>query len=135
MCGHNMRHFFQSCKEAGLELKPHLTQLNNTNYKGVTEKIHHLKNTLQFTQLKISSQYTDAIALEEKDLLIQLEKWSNIEQSIKQKKSRAMWIKLGDSKTKYFTAMKKEDTRNRLSGLLQQMEKKMWIRMQFKMRL
>lgn len=41
-------------------------------------------------------------------MLIQLEKWTNIEESINQQKSREMWIKLGDSNNKYFTAMIKE---------------------------
>ncbi|XP_055814243.1 uncharacterized protein LOC129883649 [Solanum dulcamara] len=71
--------------------------LNNNNYKEAAEKIQQIINSLKRSQLKLATHYTDALALEEKDLLIQLEKWTNIEKSIQHQKSRAMWIKLGDS--------------------------------------
>lgn len=75
---------------------------------GATERIQHIRNTLKLIQLNLSKKYTVSMAQEEKELLIQLEKWINIEESIHQQKSRAMWIKLGDSNNKYFTAMIKE---------------------------
>ncbi|XP_075087887.1 uncharacterized protein LOC107829334 [Nicotiana tabacum] len=48
--------------------------------------------------------YSDALVNQEKNYLIQLEKWSLIEESALQQKSRATWIKLGDSNTKFFSA-------------------------------
>lgn len=90
------------------ELKSHLKKLNDNNYRGATVRIHHIKNILKIVQLNLSKKSTDSLSLEEKEFLIQLEKWTNIEESISQQKSRAMWIKLGDSNNKYFTTMIKE---------------------------
>lgn len=90
------------------ELKSHFKKLNDNNYRGATVRIHHIRNTLKIVQLNLSKKYTDSLSLEEKEFLIQLEKWTNIEESISQQKSRAMWIKLGDSNNKYFTTMIKE---------------------------
>ena len=89
-------------KVEGVETSSYPVEQYKLQRRSITSGIHY-----NSTQLKLSSQYTDAIALEEKDLLIQLEKWSNIKESF-QKKSRSMWIKLGDSNTKYFAAIMKE---------------------------
>ncbi|KAH0776163.1 hypothetical protein KY290_007574 [Solanum tuberosum] len=89
------------------ELKSYFKELNDKNYTS-SERIQHIRNTLRLIQLNLSKKYTDSMAQEEKELLIQLEKWTNIEESIHQQKSRAMWIKLGDSNNKYFTVMIKE---------------------------
>ncbi|XP_070046398.1 uncharacterized protein [Nicotiana tomentosiformis] len=75
---------------------------------GVTTKIEHLRYKLQDTQEQLNRDYFDAVALEEKMLLEELERWSLIKESILQQKSRAKWIKLGDSNTKYFSAVMKE---------------------------
>ncbi|KAG5625985.1 hypothetical protein H5410_011203 [Solanum commersonii] len=56
------------------ELKPRLKELNDNNYRGATERIQHIRNTLKIIQRNLSIKYTDSLALEEKDLLIQLEK-------------------------------------------------------------
>ncbi|KAH0648141.1 hypothetical protein KY285_033389 [Solanum tuberosum] len=90
------------------ELKPQFKELNDKKYRGAIERIQHIRNTLKLIQLNLSKKYTDSMVQEEKELLIQLEKWINIEESIHQQKFRAMWIKLGDSNNKYFTAMIKE---------------------------
>nr|XP_033508779.1 uncharacterized protein LOC108943014 [Nicotiana tomentosiformis] len=44
----------------------------------------------------------------EKKVILNLEKWSLIEESVLQQKAIAKWIQLGDSNSKYFTAMMKD---------------------------
>ncbi|KAF3673258.1 hypothetical protein FXO37_07080 [Capsicum annuum] len=110
MCRDNKKGVWMNLKA----LKPHLKQLNNNNFRGVTEKIACIKIELMDTQARMVTQYKDSLAGNEKNLLQQLEKWSLIEESIHQQKSRATWIKLGDANTKYFTTVMKERRHNRL---------------------
>ncbi|XP_070039763.1 uncharacterized protein [Nicotiana tomentosiformis] len=56
----------------------------------------------------MSMQYTDTLDLEENNIICQLEKWSMIEESVMQKKARAMWIKLEDSNTNYFSVIMRD---------------------------
>nr|XP_016501411.1 PREDICTED: uncharacterized protein LOC107819774 [Nicotiana tabacum] len=57
---------------------------------------------------ELGDAYSDVLADQEKNYLIQLEKWSLIEESALQQKSKVTWIKQGDSNTKYFSAVMKE---------------------------
>lgn len=63
---------------------------------------------LQNIQHQLQHQYTDILADQEKNVQIELEKLSLMEESIMQQKARAHWIKLGDANIKYFTAIMKE---------------------------
>ncbi|XP_070020234.1 uncharacterized protein [Nicotiana sylvestris] len=55
---------------------------------------------------------------EEKKLLLQLEKWDKIEESIYKQKSRVKWLKLGDTNSAYFFAsMKGRRTQNQITKL------------------
>lgn len=89
-------------------LKPKFQQLNAEEYKGITEKIDQSRKDLKDIQAQLTEQYTDALVDQEKICLQQLERWSLIEESILQQKSRVSWIKLGDSNSKYFSAVMKE---------------------------
>lgn len=56
----------------------------------------------------MGANYDNTLVIKEKETLMQLEKWSLIEESILRQKSRAQWIQLGDSNSKYFAAVMKE---------------------------
>lgn len=56
----------------------------------------------------MQSHYSDALLDQEKEWLHKLDTWSLVEESILQHKTRATWIKLGDSNNKLFSAVIKE---------------------------
>nr|XP_016443798.1 PREDICTED: uncharacterized protein LOC107769130 [Nicotiana tabacum] len=89
-------------------LKPRLKALNNEEFRTITVKIDKARVEFQYIQEKIVTQYNDYLLDQEKAVLHQLEKWPLIEESVLKKMSRAKWIKLGDSNTKYFSAILKE---------------------------
>ncbi|XP_016481148.2 uncharacterized protein LOC107802208 [Nicotiana tabacum] len=76
--------------------------------RSIADKIDKARGELQDIQEKITTNYTDGLLEQEKTVIHQLEKWSLIEESVLKQKSRARWIKLGDSNSKYFSAMLKE---------------------------
>uniref|UniRef100_A0A0V0GT72 Putative ovule protein n=1 Tax=Solanum chacoense TaxID=4108 RepID=A0A0V0GT72_SOLCH len=51
-----------------------------------------------------SNKNGESVQLREKQTIIELEKWSNIEEAALRQKARANWIELGDSNSKYFHA-------------------------------
>lgn len=101
-------------------VKTRLKQLNNCEFKNVRVKVEDLRNQLN----KILEKIHDHTILEfhrqqEQDLRKQLEKWSLIEESAMQQKSRAQWLKLGDVNTSYFFAhMKNRISQNSITSLV-----------------
>lgn len=82
--------------------------MNNEEFRSIIDKIDRARGELQDIQEKIITNYNDGLLEQERTVLHQLEKWSLIEESILKQQSRARWIKLGDSNSKYFPAMLKE---------------------------
>ncbi|XP_019240016.1 PREDICTED: uncharacterized protein LOC109220010 [Nicotiana attenuata] len=83
-------------------------QLNQKEFQATTEKIDRASEELQKIQVAMGANYDDTLVPKEKEALMQLEKWSMVEESILKQKSRAQWIQLGDSNSKYFAAVMKE---------------------------
>ncbi|XP_060211886.1 uncharacterized protein LOC132639461 [Lycium barbarum] len=91
-------------------LKPVLKKLNTDHFKGITKHIEQARIELQEVQKAITWKCNEALLNKEKEVLLNLERWSLIEESAFKQKSKANWIKLGDSNTKYFAVVAKERT-------------------------
>lgn len=70
-------------------MKSKFRQLNEAEFKGVTEKIEEARQTIQHIQKQLQNNYSDMLQEQEKDWLQKLETWSMIEERILQQKSRA----------------------------------------------
>ncbi|XP_049402176.1 uncharacterized protein LOC125865921 [Solanum stenotomum] len=69
------------------------------------QKLNVLREQLDILQTNLQTSNLDQSIIEqEKKILIDIEKWSNIEELVIRHKSRATWIDHGDSNTKYFHA-------------------------------
>ena len=62
-------------------------------------------------QDQLNEQVTDELIVQEKELLIKLEKWSMIEESALRQKSRIRWIQLGDDN--FFSSVIKDRTQKK----------------------
>ncbi|XP_019235765.1 PREDICTED: uncharacterized protein LOC109216089 [Nicotiana attenuata] len=94
-------------------LKGPLKALNVKEFKSITQKIEHNRQELKEIQEQMARAYSDVLLQKEKEIVLKLERWSLIEESVVQQKARAKWIQLGDSNTKYFTAVMKERTQRK----------------------
>ncbi|XP_019234714.1 PREDICTED: uncharacterized protein LOC109215148 [Nicotiana attenuata] len=82
-------------------------QLNQKEFQATTEKNDRARDELQ-GMAAMGANYDDSLVIKENEALMKLEKWSLIEESILRQKSRAQWIQLGDSNSKYFVVVMKE---------------------------
>lgn len=90
------------------KLKTPLKELNTKWFLKTNERVCSLRQKLQLVQIRLQQDPVGLeILQEEKTVLGELEKWSNIEENIWQQKARIDWLKLGDSNTKFFHAYAK----------------------------
>ncbi|KAH0642027.1 hypothetical protein KY290_033632 [Solanum tuberosum] len=95
-------------------LRQVLKDLNKEEFKSITTKINTARQELLQIQEQINQQCTDELLCKEKQILLDIEKWSLVEESALRQKSRAKWIQLGDCNNKYFTVMIKERTNKKI---------------------
>ncbi|XP_075080191.1 uncharacterized protein LOC142165728 [Nicotiana tabacum] len=91
-------------------LKPLCKKLNKEEFSCISQKIDITRQQLKLVREQIAQHYIDEQVIEEKEAAQVMEKWFLIEESVMRQKSRIFCIKLGDSNTKYFTAVIKERT-------------------------
>ncbi|XP_019235686.1 PREDICTED: uncharacterized protein LOC109216012 [Nicotiana attenuata] len=99
----------------------------NGAYNSVDKRIEILKDQLQKVQKGIDNDlFNNTLILEEKELLMQVEKWEGIQEKVYRKKSRAVWIAARDSNTKFFHAyLKARQARKRISTICNELGQKL----------
>ncbi|XP_049406058.1 uncharacterized protein LOC125869643 [Solanum stenotomum] len=102
--GGNMKHVWYNLKKLKAEFK----QLNDDEFKHIGQKVIACRNELEMIQTEMRSDHSNYLIMKEKEVLLNLEKWSMIEESVLKQKARVNWISLGDANTKYFSAVMKE---------------------------
>ncbi|XP_016446644.1 uncharacterized protein LOC107771714 [Nicotiana tabacum] len=94
-------------------LRPVLKRLNHEECKFINQKIEKAGQELVITQENIHMKGNTKLLVKERELIQNLEKWSMVEESALQQKSKANWIKLRDSNTKFFSSLIKERTQRK----------------------
>ena len=80
-----------------MNLQHVLKQLNRKEFKYIGKHIEMAILEIEKVQDQLNEQATDELIVQEKELLIKLEKWSMIEESALWQKARIKWIQLGDA--------------------------------------
>ncbi|XP_049381299.1 uncharacterized protein LOC125845827 [Solanum stenotomum] len=96
-----------------IALQSALRQLNNKEFKYISQQIEKARYELSRIQEELFDQATGDLVEQEKEIMMKLEKWSIIEESALRQKSRTRWIQLGDANNKYFSAIIKERTQKK----------------------
>nr|XP_009597573.1 uncharacterized protein LOC104093526 [Nicotiana tomentosiformis] len=97
-----------------------LKQLNTKEFMNIAEKIRTIREKMKDIQGRMrTSNAPNSLFEEEKDLLLQLEKWDKIKESIYKQKSRVQWLQLRDTNSAYFFAsMKGRKVQNQITKLI-----------------
>ncbi|XP_019248358.1 PREDICTED: uncharacterized protein LOC109227614 [Nicotiana attenuata] len=107
----------------GICKKLKLIELNTKHlHKEVSnlqKRVEVIRGRIQDTQQMLNSDlYNSNLIQEERALILELEKWSNIHEEVLRQKSRAIWLAKGYSNTRYFHAqMKTRQARNHISSI------------------
>ena len=93
-----------------MDLQHVLKQLNRKEFKYIRKQIEMARLEIAKVQDQLNDKATDDLVVKEKELLIKLEKWSMIEESVFRQKARIKWNQLGDANNKFFSSVIKERT-------------------------
>ncbi|KAH0729467.1 hypothetical protein KY289_000655 [Solanum tuberosum] len=86
-------------------VKPEMKALHHSKFSNVEEQIKQTRQNLIDLQEHMRDLDQDSDMFEkERNLKKELEKWSMVQESIYQQKSRIKWLQLGDSNSSYFFA-------------------------------
>ncbi|OIT24741.1 hypothetical protein A4A49_36675 [Nicotiana attenuata] len=100
------------------ELKHELKDLNQymASYQ---QRLNQARQQLEVIQANMHVQpFCQSLFDQEKEILADLDKWSNIEEQVLRQKSRANWILCGDSNSKYIHAQWKiRQSKNTISSI------------------
>lgn len=96
---HNLlRAVWRNC----MRLKEPIKKINTQWFVKTKERLEDIRHNLQQVQHLLSGNPSDELLHDEKRLLVELEKWSKIEENIWQQKSKIDWLTLGDANTIFF---------------------------------
>nr|XP_009763624.1 PREDICTED: uncharacterized protein LOC104215506 [Nicotiana sylvestris] len=106
---------YEICKK--LKLIELNTRYLQKEVSSLERKIEDIRRKLQDTQQMLNSDlYNPNLIQKERDLIFELEKWSNIHEEVLRQKSRVVWLAKWDSNIRYFHAqMKTRQARNHIS--------------------
>ena len=93
-----------------MDLQHVLKQLTRKKFKYIGKQIEMARVEIAKVQDQLNEQATNELIVQEKELLIKIEKWSMIEESALRQKSWIKWIQLGDANNKFFSSVIKERT-------------------------
>lgn len=104
-------------------VKAALKGLNKKEFVDTTKKVQKLRGDLESVQAEMRNTTSTADMFEtEKDIRMQLEKWSMIKESAYKQKLSVQWLKLGDTTDFFFASMKGRPHRIRSKCSLKKME-------------
>ncbi|XP_019242167.1 PREDICTED: uncharacterized protein LOC109222251, partial [Nicotiana attenuata] len=112
--GYTMYSIWRKLKMLGNKVKE-----PNKTYNSVGDKVNKLEERLSDIQQKLDKDlFNESLIRAEKEVLLQLEKWQNVQEKVYRQKSRAIWITAGDSNTKFFHGhLKARQAKNRISTI------------------
>ena len=96
-----------------MDLQHVLKQWNRKEFKYLGMQIEMARLEIAKVQDQLNEKATDELVVKENELLIKLEKWPMIEESVFRQKARIKWNQLGDANNKFFSSVIKERTQKK----------------------
>lgn len=96
-----------------------VTKQMNKEMSSLDHRLEKLQAKLNDAQGELENDpYNPHLILEEKKILLELERWSNIHERVLRQKSKVVWINHGNSNSKFFyTQLKVGQARNSIVSI------------------